>query len=70
MGGTSLDVKPAFLNGKLKEEVYVSHPEGFKVKGNENKVYKLYKALYGLRQAHRAWNIKLKSISDSKRLIF
>lgn len=57
-----LDVKTSFLHGDLQEEVYVSQPEGFKVKGSENKVYKLHKALYGLKQAPRAWNIKLKSI--------
>ena len=49
-----LDVKTAFLHGDLLEEVYVSQPEGFKVKGSENKVYRLHKALYGLRQAPRA----------------
>lgn len=57
-----LDVKTAFLHGDLNEEVYVTQPEGFKVKGNEDKVYRLHKALYGLRQAPRAWNVKLKSI--------
>lgn len=57
-----LDVKTAFLHGELKETVYVSQPEGFEVKGNEKKVYKLSKALYGLRQAPRAWNNKLNTI--------
>lgn len=57
-----LDVKTAFLHGDLMEEVYVSQPEGFKIKGIENKVYRLHKALYGLRQEPRAWNIKLKTI--------
>lgn len=57
-----LDVKTAFLHGDLNEEVYVSQPDGFKIKGSEDKVYRLHKALYGLRQAPRAWNIKLKSI--------
>lgn len=54
-----LDVKSAFLNGDLLEEVYVMQPEGFEKKGEENKVYRLIKALYGLRQAPRAWNAKL-----------
>ena len=57
-----LDVKTAFLHGELKEEVFVVQPEGFVVKGQEEKVYKLKKALYGLRQAPRAWNIKLNKI--------
>ena len=57
-----LDVKTAFLHGDLKEEVYVSQPQGFIVKGQEDKVYKLKKALYGLRQAPRAWNVKLNQI--------
>ncbi|GKB54292.1 zinc finger, CCHC-type containing protein [Tanacetum coccineum] len=54
-----LDVKSTFLHGDLKEEVYVTQPEGFVQQGNSGKVYKLTKALYGLRQAPRAWNVKL-----------
>ena len=57
-----LDVKTAFLYGELSEEVYVSQPEGFEKKGDEHKVFKLSKALYGLRQAPRAWNTKLDQI--------
>ena len=54
-----LDVKSAFLHGKLEEEVYVSQPDGFVKKNSTGMVYKLSKALYGLRQAPRDWNARL-----------
>lgn len=56
---THLDVKTAFLNGLLEEDVYMRQPEGFVLKGFENKVCKLKKAIYGLKQSSRAWNTKV-----------
>nr|GFA10984.1 retrovirus-related Pol polyprotein from transposon TNT 1-94 [Tanacetum cinerariifolium] len=56
-----MDVKTAFLNGNLREEVYVSQSDGFVDPDNPNHVYKLKKALYGLKQAPRAWYDMLSS---------
>lgn len=60
-----LDVKTAFLHGELREEVFIKQPEGYIRKGHESKVYKLRKALYGLRQVPRAWNEKLNAVLRS-----
>jgi hypothetical protein len=54
-----MDVKSTFLNGDLKEVVYVQQRPGFINDNNPDKVLRLHKALYGLRQAPRAWNAKL-----------
>nr|GEX87309.1 hypothetical protein [Tanacetum cinerariifolium] len=56
-----MDVKTAFLNGNLREEVYVSQSDGFVDQDNPNHVYKLKKALYGLKQASRTWYDMLSS---------
>nr|GFC19548.1 retrovirus-related Pol polyprotein from transposon TNT 1-94 [Tanacetum cinerariifolium] len=61
-----MDVKTAFLNGNLREEVYVSHPDGFVDQDNPNHVYKLKKALYGLKQAPCAWYDMLSSFLISQ----
>nr|GEZ44942.1 retrovirus-related Pol polyprotein from transposon TNT 1-94 [Tanacetum cinerariifolium] len=52
-----MDVKTAFLNGELKEEIYVSQPKGFVDQDNASHVYKLKEALYGLKQAPPAWPV-------------
>jgi hypothetical protein len=54
-----MDVKSAFLNGELEEEVYIEQPEGFQLSENTDYVCKLKKALYGLKQAPRAWYSRL-----------
>ncbi|GJX60760.1 retrovirus-related pol polyprotein from transposon TNT 1-94 [Tanacetum coccineum] len=61
-----MDVKTAFLNGEIKEEIYVSQPEGFVDQDNPSHVYKLKKALYGLKQAPRTWYNMLSSFLISQ----
>nr|GEZ69848.1 retrotransposon protein, putative, unclassified [Tanacetum cinerariifolium] len=61
-----MDVKTAFLNGNLREKVYVSQPDGFVDPDNPNHVYKLKKALYGLKQGPRAWYDMLSSFLFSQ----
>ncbi|KAK8631738.1 hypothetical protein V6N13_028518 [Hibiscus sabdariffa] len=52
-----MDVKTAFLNGKLEEDVYMTQPEGFIAPENAGKVCKLQRSIYGLKQASRSWNL-------------
>ena len=56
-----MDLKSSFLNGVLKEEVYVEQPLGYEIEGQEHKVCKLRKDFYGLKQAPRAWYNKIRS---------
>ncbi|KAK8694419.1 hypothetical protein V6N13_071972 [Hibiscus sabdariffa] len=52
-----MDVKTAFLNGKLEENVYMTQPEGFVIPENAEKVCKLQRSIYGLKQASQSWNL-------------
>ena len=56
---SGLNVKTAFLYGKLDEEIYMEQPEGFKIKGQEHKVLCLHCAIYGLKQAALTWGCEL-----------
>ena len=53
-----MDVKTAFLNGNLEEEIYMMQPEGFIAKNQEHMVCKLKRSIYGLKKASRSWNIR------------
>ena len=64
-----MDVKSAFLNGYINEEVYVEQPPSFEDDKKPNHVYKLKKALYGLKQAPRAWYERLRDFLLSKGFI-
>ncbi|GJR38073.1 zinc finger, CCHC-type containing protein [Tanacetum coccineum] len=57
-----MDVKIAFLNGELDEEVYMNQPQGFIMLGNENKMCKVIKSLYGLKQAPKQWHQKFNEV--------
>ena len=62
----SVDVRNAYLYGKLDEEIYMRQPQGFMARGQENKVIRLQHALYGFKQAGLAWwkelNLSMKSL--------
>ena len=55
-------MKTVFLNGEIKEDIYITQPEGFLVSGKEDYILKLQKALYGLKRAPIAWNSKLNEV--------
>src|SRR5438270_1075425 len=61
-----MDVKTAFLNGDLDEEIYMRQPEGFSAPGKEKKVCKLVKSLYGLKQAPKQWHQKFDNVMLEK----
>jgi len=57
-----MDVKTAFLNGNLSEDVYMTQPEGFVNPKNAGKICKLQKSIYGLKQASRSWNLRFDEV--------
>ncbi|GJY23524.1 retrovirus-related pol polyprotein from transposon TNT 1-94 [Tanacetum coccineum] len=61
-----MDIKTAFLNGPLKEEVYVAQPDGFVDPDHPEKVYRLRKALYGLKPAPRAYRFEMSLMGEMK----
>ncbi|KAI5319091.1 hypothetical protein L3X38_038799 [Prunus dulcis] len=64
-----MDVKTAFLNGDLIEEIYMKQPDGFASKGEESLVCKLQKSIYGLKQASRQWYFKFDEVVKSQGFI-
>ncbi|KAH9725006.1 Integrase catalytic domain-containing protein [Citrus sinensis] len=64
-----MDVKTAFLNGHLEENIYMQQSDGFIQKGQEHMVYKLQRSIYGLKQASRSWNIRFDQAIKSFRFI-
>ncbi|TYK15862.1 gag/pol protein [Cucumis melo var. makuwa] len=60
-----MDVKTAFLNGNLEESIFMSQLEGFITQGQEQKVCKLNRSIYGLKQASRSWNIRFDIVIKS-----
>nr|GEV75979.1 zinc finger, CCHC-type [Tanacetum cinerariifolium] len=64
-----IDVKTVFLNGDLDKEVYIKQPNGFVMPGNEHKMCKLVKSLYGLNQAPKQWHQKFDEVVLSSRFL-
>ena len=57
-----MDLKTAFLNGNLEEDVYMIQPKGFVDPNNAGKICKLKKSIYGLKQASRSWNLRFERV--------
>src|SRR3954469_24768141 len=60
-----MDVKIAFLNGKIEEELYMMQPEGFIDPRNAGKVCKLQRSIHGLKQASRSWNLPFDEVTKA-----
>jgi hypothetical protein len=59
-----MDVKTTFLNGNIEEELYMVHPKGFVDPKDANKVCKLQRSIYGLKQASRSWNLHFDKVIE------
>ena len=57
-----MDVKTVFLNGNIEEELYMIQPKGFVDPKDANKVWKLQRSIYGLKQASRSWNLRFDEV--------
>ncbi|KAL0394463.1 UNVERIFIED_CONTAM: hypothetical protein Slati_4412500 [Sesamum latifolium] len=57
-----MDMKTAFLNGFVEEEIFMDQPKGFTAVGEEQKVYRLQRSIYGLKQAFRSWNTRFDEV--------
>ena len=57
-----MDVKTAFLNGFLEEDIYMEHPKGFVSESDIHKVCKLERSIYGLKQTSRSWNLRFDEV--------
>ena len=57
-----MDIKTAFLNGELEEDIYMQQPKGFIALGQEHMVCKLHRSIYGLKQASKSWNIRFDQV--------
>ena len=58
-----MDVKTAFLNGDIEEELYMVQPKGFVDPSDADKVCKLQRSIYGLKQASRSWNLRFDEVT-------
>ncbi|KAL0412155.1 UNVERIFIED_CONTAM: hypothetical protein Slati_3805200 [Sesamum latifolium] len=64
-----MDVKTAFLNGFIEEEIFMDQPEGFTSVGEEQKVCRHQRSIYGLKQAFRSWNTHFEEVMQGYNFI-
>ncbi len=64
-----MDVKTAFLNGNIEEEIYMEQPKGFSSNGSEHMMCKFERSIYGLKKASRSWNMHFDEVITSYRFV-